>query len=344
VNNCGACAKACAGLSAACSGSACATASTLATQGAPFDIIDDGVNLYWTDNFNGTVSQMPIGGGTVTTLASGRNAPGGITTDGVKVYWAEWGTAGNGYTDGDIASVPIGSTTVTVLATGQSGPGHVAVDSANIYWTNQGSAAASFTDGSLATTSLATPGTVTKLVTGLLLPQSLVGAAAAAGGTTFATLYWTNYGSTANSYSDGSIESLAVGTAGATPVVVATSQAGAMGLTGGVLSTGDLYLFWTNFVGNAVEGVDATANQVFEVATNQSSPWGILLGADGLYWTNSGSGTVMKLVFIGTTPATLAVGQNAPAALTGDATAGANLFWANDGTTGADGTIVSSKP
>jgi hypothetical protein len=287
--------------------------------------------------------QMPIGGGTVTTLASGRNAPGGITTDGVKVYWAEWGTAANGYKDGAVLSVPVGGTTIVTLASGQSGPGHVAVDSASIYWTNQGSAANSFTDGSLATTLLSTPGgTVTTLVSGLLQPQTLVGAAGT--GTTFATLYWTNYGSTANAFGDGSVESLVLGTPGAVPTVLATSQAGAIGLTGGTLSDGDLYLFWTDMVGNSIQAVDATANQTFEVATNQSSPWGILLGADGLYWTNSGAGTVMKLVVIGTTPATLAVGQSAPAALTGDATAGANLFWANDGTTGADGTIATSKP
>src|SRR5208282_2110585 len=49
VNNCGACAKACAGTAASCASSACSTAATVVAQGAPFGIVTDGVNLYWTD-------------------------------------------------------------------------------------------------------------------------------------------------------------------------------------------------------------------------------------------------------------------------------------------------------
>jgi hypothetical protein len=344
VNNCGACAKACSGLAASCSSSACSTAGTLISEGAPFDIISDGVNVYWTDNFNGTVLQMLVTGGAVTTLASGRNSPAGLTADGLNVYWAEWGTAANGYTDGAVLSVPIGGTTATTLANAQNAPGYVAVDDTNIYWTNQGSAANSFTDGTVAMRPLAAGGTATTLASALLEPEVLLGSSS--NGTTYDTLYWTNFGSAANTDTDGSVDTLALGTTGTQPTTVATGQAGAIGLAGGVLSDGNLYLFWTDLVGNTVEAVNATtAGSVpFEVAIGQNSPWGILLGADGLYWANSGAGTIMKVVFIGTTPATLTSGQNTPANLTGDGTTGAALFWSNEGTTGSDGSIATSAP
>ncbi len=302
--------------------------------------------MYWTDNFNGTVLQALVTGGAVTTLASGRNSPAGLTTDEVNVYWAEWGTAANGYTDGAVLSVPIGGTTVTTLASAQNAPGYVAVDSANVYWTNQGSAANSFTDGSLAMRPLASGGSVTTLASNLLEPEVLLGAVASSTSSTFDTLFWTNYGSAANSDTDGSVDTLVLGTTGAQPTVLASSQSGAIGLTGGVLSDGNLYLFWSNFVGNTVEGVNATTagSTPFEVAIGQNSPWGVLLGADGLYWANSGAGTINKVVFIGTTPGTLTTGQNTPANLTGDAASGAELFWTNEGTTGSDGSIADSAP
>lgn len=130
------------------------------------------------------------------------------------------------------------------------------------------------------------------------------------------------------------------------PTTVASGQSGAIGLTGGVLSDGNLYLFWTNNFGNSVEGVNATTagSASFEVAIDQSSPVGILLGNDGLYWANSGAGTIMKVVNVGTTPATLTSGQNAPLNLTGDSSLAASLYWTNEGTTGSDGSIASSSP
>jgi len=311
--------------------------------GAPYQIIDDGTNVYWTDQFNGLVLQMPVVGGAVTTLQSLGNSPGGITVDGVNVYWTEWGTELAGYTDGAVYSTPIGGGAITTIASAQNAPGYVAVDASNVYWTNQGSAANSFTDGTVATIPLAADGgVVTTLATGLLSPETLLGSTS--NGTTFDTLYWTNYGSTANNFADGSIDTLALGVAGAKATVAVANQAGSFGLAGATLSNNDFYLFWTNNVGNAVEAADLTTPGTFEVAINQSSPFGIMIGADGLYWTNSGAGTVSKVVFIGTSPATLTSGQNTPGGITGDATTGADLFWCNSGTTGSDGSIGTSTP
>jgi hypothetical protein len=86
----------------------------------------DCVNVYYTTT-DGTVAQIPIGGGIPTTLATGPQALQ-IAVDADRVYFP--GEQG-------LASVPIGGGTVTTLVTGVN-PGGIAVDANNVYWTNLG--------------------------------------------------------------------------------------------------------------------------------------------------------------------------------------------------------------
>ena len=67
------------------------TPPAVVATGQPWDIAMDAASLYWTDPIAGTVTKMPLGGSTLTTLASGQNGPGGIAVDAASVYWTDSG-------------------------------------------------------------------------------------------------------------------------------------------------------------------------------------------------------------------------------------------------------------
>jgi hypothetical protein len=80
---------------------------------------------------------------------------------------------------------------------------------------------------------------------------------------------------------------------------------------------------------NAIERV-SPGGGVTKVAAAQN-PLGMVTDQSGLYWTNAGSGTVMKLPVCGTAPLTLATGQSNP---TGIAVDWNDVYWANDSSSG----------
>ncbi len=121
--------------------------TALATaQKNPGSIAIDAANVYWTNdgtdasgaftpaNTDGSVMQVPIGGGTPTTIASGQFVVGAVAVDQTSVYWTNAGTDG---TDGHVMKAPIGGGAATTLASGQFGPVNTAVDGASVYWMNR---------------------------------------------------------------------------------------------------------------------------------------------------------------------------------------------------------------
>jgi hypothetical protein len=123
--------------------SSSATSLSTASVASPSNGLTlDGANVYWTTSgilsginaFIGTVSKVPIGGGTVTVIATLQNEPAGIAVDNTSVYWANSGA-------GTIVKCPLAgcpSNKQTTLAQSQDTPNGVAVDGTYVYWTTLG--------------------------------------------------------------------------------------------------------------------------------------------------------------------------------------------------------------
>ncbi len=67
-----------------------------AQQSDPEWLATDGTNVYIAGTGAGTVTQVPVGGGAVVTLASNQSQPFGIVTDGTSVFWTNEGAAETG--------------------------------------------------------------------------------------------------------------------------------------------------------------------------------------------------------------------------------------------------------
>ncbi|HEX8791815.1 MAG TPA: hypothetical protein VF765_12765 [Polyangiaceae bacterium] len=60
---------------------------TLVSGGAPQGIAVDGAHVYWTDSQSQSVNEVPLAGGTPSTLAAKQPAPLAIAVDDTSVYW-----------------------------------------------------------------------------------------------------------------------------------------------------------------------------------------------------------------------------------------------------------------
>jgi hypothetical protein len=102
-------------------------------QGTLPAIAVDAEGVYWTDPTAGTVMEVPIGGGTPVTLASGQVSPEGIAADSSGVYWVTAGDGSAGF-NGTVMRVGHDGGDPVTLVSGQAYPSGIALDTVSIYW------------------------------------------------------------------------------------------------------------------------------------------------------------------------------------------------------------------
>jgi len=183
-------------------------------------------------------------------------------------------------------------------ATGQDSPRAIAVDADNVYWANT-------------TAVLSAPKTGGGLVTTVAGQQDGPNAITAVD----SGVYWTTS-------PGGTVMCLPAGSK--TPKMLTTGVSGVWGIA--VFGTNAyVTLIGSNIVLRVpISGVRETAN----FATRQVSPAGIAADASGVYWANSGGGTVMRAPLDGGPPETLAIDQQTPTYLATDDKA---VYWVNTG-------------
>ncbi len=127
LQNCGACGNTCEA-GASCFEGHCET--TLAAGQDPIDFVVDATHIYWANKdteYSQSLKKMPVGGGAVTTLASGHLNPIQIALDASYVYWT-------GGIDSNVMRVSLAGGAVTALASGQEFPLGIAADATRVYW------------------------------------------------------------------------------------------------------------------------------------------------------------------------------------------------------------------
>jgi hypothetical protein len=211
----------------------------------PASIAVDNTHVYWTDIVKGTVNEVPVGGGSVTTLASGQHYPISVAVDGTHVYWVNQGSYFD--SDGTVSEVPIGGGSVTTLASGVGNLASVAVDGTHVYWADL---APPGVDGTVDEVPVG-GGSVTTLASGQEYPISV-----AVDG---AHVYWVNE----SPYYPGAVNEVPVG--GGSVTILASDGAA------GPLAVDDSYVYWSDYSDGALMRAPLGGGSVKTLVRGQSA-------------------------------------------------------------------------
>jgi hypothetical protein len=288
-------------------------------------------HVYWANARwdAGTVKTIPVGGGCVTTLATGQHNPLSVAADGTHVYWTTWGPG----VAGTVNEVPVDGGSVTILATSPGRTTSVVVHGSGVYWVDL--------DGATSVNEVPVGGgSVTTLASGYVTEVLAVddahvymgGAGTVAevpvgGGsvTTLATgqrtvamavrgayLYWCNS-------NDGAVNEVPVG--GGSVTTLASGQSLGSGFGTSSLAVDGTHVYWVDYYGGKVNEVALGGGSVVTLASGQNGPSSVAVDGKYVYWTNWGSGsplgdgTVNRVPVGGGPVTTLAAGQHPPVSL-----------------------------
>jgi hypothetical protein len=284
-------------------------------QNDPADIAVDASRIYWVNRFTSEswIMQMPVTGGTPTTLARIGDAHGTMAVSAAGVFWPEPGGQ-------RIMSVPLTGGTPVALAYGLVGPLAITADATSVYWTRHDQYAIPPVGEIMMVA--ATGGAPVTLASGPMYPSAIA--------VDDQAVYWF----------DGDTRTiLSVPLAGGTPVTLASQQ-----LAGPMVSDG-VRLYWINYNYGYDSGdvmkMPVAGGTPMTVADFQHGLTGIAVDATSVYWTTSdgpGLGAVWSVPISGGAPVRLACGQDWPQLLAVDAT---RVYWTNDTSPTTHGTVAA---
>jgi hypothetical protein len=298
--HCGGCALTC---STTCTKGECLVVLA-SDQMGPALVAVDSTSVYWTNELDGTVLSVPIGGGSQTTIASAQSLPQFIVVDSSDVYWTNGGTAAESYADGSVVKTTKGGGgSLVTLATLQNNPQAIAVDSSHVYWTSFGSGTV-----------------VTVPITGDTPTTLNVGASGDYGVAIDANnVYWTNR-------SAGTVTKASL--TGESPTTLASGQDGPTTIT-----VDALRVYWTNGAGGSLMSVPIAGGDATTIASGQLSPFGLAVDSSKVYWSNGGAqnatnGSVVAAPLSGGAPTTLVANQGGAGGLVIDSL---SAYWTDYG-------------
>ena len=250
------------------------------------------------NNQDGTVIQIPLGGGKPITLASNVEAfydsgyLNAIASDSVNVYWVSGATGNNGV----IMKAPIGGGSAAPIYSGQAVPQAVVTDGTNVYWANWGTFDAqgvSNNDGSVWQGAV-DGGNAILLASGQAGPSTIA--------LDKKNAYWVNLGHLGAqnfpALNSGSLMSAPIG--GGKVTTIASAQAVPFSL---ILANGTLY--WSDYGLSGpglIMSAATTGGAVTPLVSGLSDPSAVAISGKTLYWTNANSSPTNGFIMSFTLP------------------------------------------
>jgi hypothetical protein len=225
----------------------------------------DNTNMYWTDQYHGTIyaapnTGVPDGGATVLAAVDG-GSTADLLVDPNRAYWTDFNA-------GIVYAAALGGGSPTVLASGQVEPEFLATDGTNLYWSQYGAS-------SVMELSLADGGAPFAVASGVSGPTHIQ--------VTAGTVYIAS-GTTNDIYS--------VPVTGGTPQIFVA--------TGPTTTASFVYdgatVFWATSgnpggeVLSALPGGNSTP-----LALGMTSPGSLTFDATNIYWANFAYGAVLEM-------------------------------------------------